>query len=256
MPGQYVVELDVFEGPLDLLLRLIEKEELDITRVALAQVADQYLAYLARLPQRDPAELSAFLLVAVRLLWIKSQTLLPRPPAGAEEREEEEGEDLVRQLEEHRRYREAARRLQAWREEGRRAFGRLVPPPLPVPRPAELAGATLEALLGALQHRLEELGPSRGGHPLAQPRQVTLADKARQIYTRLQQGEVFFHTLLAEAPTCEEVVVTLWAVLELFKRRWIEVEQEELFGRIAIRRRHDADWDGRSAWWTEIEDLA
>lgn len=255
MAAGYVVELDVFTGPLDLLLHLIEKEELDITRVALARVTDQYLAYLGAMPRRDPAEMSAFLLVAVKLLWIKSQTLLPHPPAGTEV-EEEEAEDLVRQLQEYRRYKEVARQLQAWREAGRRSFGRVAAPPLPAPRLVELEGATLEALLAALQSRLEELAPQTTAHPLAVPHQVTLAEKARQIHMLLQQGEVLFQNLLAQSPTSEEVVVTLWAVLELFKRGWITVEQEDLFGPIVIRRRRDADWNGGGEWWTELEDLA
>lgn len=256
MAGGYVVELDVFAGPLDLLLYLIEREELDITRVALAQVANQYLAYLERMPRRDPAELSAFLVVAVKLLWIKSQALLPRP-AGAEAAEEEEqAEDLVRQLQEYRRYKQAAEQLQAWWAEGRRAFGRQAGPPVLKPQVVELEGATLEALLSALQSRLAELAPPRPSHTLAVPHRVTLAEKARHIHRLLQQGEVFFHVLLEQAPTREEVVVTLWAVLEMFKRRWIIVEQEELFGTIVIRRRSDADWNGGGEWWSELEDLA
>jgi segregation and condensation protein A len=253
----YTVELTVFQGPMDLLLQLIEKEELDITKVALAQVTDQYLAYLSRMPRRDPAELSAFVLIAARLLWIKSQALLPRPPAAAEE--EDEGEDLVRQLQEYRRYKEAAQQMKQWMEEGRRGFGRLAPPPLPVRKPAELEGATLDALLDALQRRIQELAPQQGLHPLAVAREVTLVDRARRIHTLLRdQPQIYFHQLLEAAPGIEEVLVTLWAVLELFKRRWITVEQEDLFGAIAIRRRDDtaSEWDGGAVWWAELEDLA
>ncbi|MGC8874517.1 MAG: segregation and condensation protein A, partial [Chloroflexia bacterium] len=122
--GGYQVDLGIFQGPLDLLLHLIEKEELDITRVALAQVTDQYLDHIARMPRRDPAELSAFLVVAVKLLWIKAQALLPRPPSSEPE-EEDDGEALLRQLQEYRRYKQAAQQLRTWMEEGRQEFGRL-----------------------------------------------------------------------------------------------------------------------------------
>ena len=252
----YVVEIPVFQGPLDLLLYLIEKEELDITRVSLAQVTDQYLAYLERMSERDPAELSAFLVVAVRLIWIKSQALLPRP---AVEEHEDGGEDLVRQLQEYLLYKEAAQQLRVWMEEGRRAFCRVAPPPLPVPQPAELEGATLEALLEALQSRLRELAPLEPADALPVPRRVTLVQKARRIHALLRgHEEVSFRALLEQAPSREEVVVTLWAVLEMFKRRWITVEQEELFGAIIIRRRADtvAEWDRGTEWWAELEDLA
>ncbi len=77
----YTFQLPAFEGPLDLLLKLIEREELDITEIALAQVADQYLAHIRALEAPDPNALSAFLVMAARLLLIKSRALLPRPPA-------------------------------------------------------------------------------------------------------------------------------------------------------------------------------
>jgi len=257
MTTGYTVDLTAFQGPLDLLLQLIEKEELDITKIALAQVTDQYLAHIRQMPRRDPAELSAFLLIAARLLLIKSQALLPRAPAAGEVAEDE-GEDLVRQLQEYRRYKEAAQQMKSWLEEGRRGFGRLATPPLPVPRPENLEGATVDALFAALQRRIQELAPEERLHPLAVLRKVTLADRARRIHTLLRErAQVYFHEILEEAPGIEEVLVTLWAVLELIKRSWIVVEQEDLFGPIAIRRRDDttAEWDGRDAWWTQLEEL-
>jgi segregation and condensation protein A len=256
MVAEYVVELAIFQGPLDLLLHLIEKEELDITRIALAQVTDQYLAYLERMPQRDPAELSSFLTVAVKLLWIKSQALLPR--SSVDDDEEDPGADLVVQLQEFRRYKQAAQQLKTWLDEGRWAFERLAAPPLIVPRAAELENATIEALVGALQDRMQELSVQEAIQPLQVRRRFTLADKARSIHTRLRhQDRILFSTLLSEAPSREEVVVTLWAVLELFKLRWILFEQEELFGPIAVCRRNDTDaeWDRGAEWWTELEDL-
>lgn len=255
MTTGYVVELAIFQGPLDLLLHLIEQEELDITRIALAQVADQYLAHLEQIPQHDPEELSAFLVVAVKLLWIKSQALLPQPPT---EEEEEVGADLVHQLQEFRRYKEAAQQMATWLEQGRRAFERMAPSPLPTPRPTELENATMEALLDALQLRLQELAPPEPPPPSPARRRVTLAEKARQIHNLLSaQAQVSFGRLLSEAPNREEVIVTLWAVLELFKRSWITVEQEELFGPIVVRQRSDIvlKWDRENQWWAELEDL-
>jgi segregation and condensation protein A len=93
----YTVLLPVYEGPLDLLLDLIERAELDITRVSLAQVTDQYLEYLRLIPAHDLADLASFLVVAARLLQIKSEALLPRPPTR-EPGEEDPGDALARQL--------------------------------------------------------------------------------------------------------------------------------------------------------------
>jgi segregation and condensation protein A len=112
----YQVQLDVFEGPLDLLLRLIEREELDITLVSLALVADQFLAHIARLPDASAASLADFLAIGARLLVLKSRVLLPRPENEAASEEEDWGQDLVERLQEYRRYKEAAARLRAIEE--------------------------------------------------------------------------------------------------------------------------------------------
>ena len=105
--GDYKVATPVYEGPLDLLLGLIKRAELDITRLALAQVTDQYLAHLKTLTTHEPDEVSAFLVIATRLLQIKSEALLPRPPDRAPD-EEDPGEALARQLLTYKRFKEIA----------------------------------------------------------------------------------------------------------------------------------------------------
>jgi segregation and condensation protein A len=102
-PG-YQVTLPVFEGPLDLLLHLIERQELDITAISLAQVTNQYLEYLGRVSERNPGNLADFLVVAAKLLLIKSRVLLPQPPVPLAPEEEDVGDDLVRQLMEYKRF--------------------------------------------------------------------------------------------------------------------------------------------------------
>src|SRR5512139_2430781 len=95
--SNYTIATPVYEGPLDLLLHLIERAELDITRLSLANVTDQYLAYLQSLQETDAEEVSAFLVIAARLIQIKSEMLLPRP-INPEKGEEDLGEALARQL--------------------------------------------------------------------------------------------------------------------------------------------------------------
>src|SRR5512135_468158 len=104
---RYTVNTPVYQGPLDLLLQLIERAELDITRLALAQVTDQYLAHLRAMQDAPAEEVSAFLVIAAKLLQIKSEALLPRPPVRVEG-EEDPGEALARQLIIYKRYREIA----------------------------------------------------------------------------------------------------------------------------------------------------
>ncbi|MBN1483278.1 MAG: segregation/condensation protein A [Chloroflexia bacterium] len=253
--SEYVVETQIFQGPLELLLHLIEQEELDITMVSLAEVTGQYLDYLAHMPHREPAEMAAFLDVAVQLVWIKSQALLPRPPSSEED---EVGEDLVQQLREFQHYKQVSQQLQGWMEEGRRAFGRLASPNLPNPKLVELENSTLQALLQAMEERFRELAVEKPRMTIPYRRRITLRSKARRIHDLLCLHErVPFYSLLAEDPTREDVVVTLWAVLEMFKRHWIVFEQEELFGPINICRHGGAipEWQQGAEWWAELEDL-
>ena len=106
----YTVVTPIYEGPLDLLLLLIERAELDITSLALAQVTDQYLEHLRNISDLSPDEVSAFLVIAARLLQIKSEALLPRPPQR-EPGEEDPGEALARQLILYKRFKELANLL-------------------------------------------------------------------------------------------------------------------------------------------------
>lgn len=235
----YTVTLPVFEGPLDLLLRLIEREELDITTVALAQVADQYLAHVRAMESPDPAALSAFLLIAAKLLVIKSRALLPRPKTGADAEEAlSEGEELVRQLQEYQRYKQAAALLRSWEEQGRRSYTRAVAPPQPQAPPPSKIEATLADMLAAVQRRMQLLMPlETPPGALPAPKAITVGEMALRIRDRLRgQAWFSFEDLLSEVVTRVELVVALWAVLELLKRRAIAVEQEELFGPIMVGR--------------------
>lgn len=236
----YTVQLPAFEGPLDLLLRLIEREELDITTIALAQVADEYLAQVRAMTTPDPAALSAFLVIAARLLVIKSRALLPRPsaPRGPDE-PIDEGEELARQLREYQRYKQAAALLRVWDEQGRRAFTRVAaPPPPPTPRPNAPIDVTLSEMIAAVQRRMQLLLPlEEAATPLPAPKIITVPEMAERIQERLRHRAWFsFEDLLSLAVLRVEVVVALWAVLELLKRRAIVVEQEQLFGPILIGR--------------------
>jgi len=236
----YTFQLPAFEGPLDLLLKLIEREELDITVIALAQVADQYLTHVRALEVPDPNALSAFLVMAARLLLIKSRALLPRPPMQSNpDQPLDEAAELARQLREYQRYKQAAQLLRTWEEQGRRSYLRLAPPPLPPasPRDAQL-DVTIGDMIAAVQRRMQLLLPlDPPDLPLPAPKVITVAEMADRIRTRLQaQDWVTFDDLLSLAVRRVEVVVALWSVLELLKRGAIVVDQAELFGPITVGR--------------------
>jgi segregation and condensation protein A len=235
----YTIQLPVFEGPLDLLLRLIEREELDITTIALAQVADDFLAHVRAMESPDPAALSAFLVIAARLLLIKSRALLPRPASPhAPEEAADEGEELVRQLREYQRYKQAAAVLRAWEEQGRRSYVPAAPPPIPALPRGDRLEVTLSEMIAAVQRRMQlRLPLDPPAVPLPAPRIITVAEMAERIQARLERlAWVSFEDLFALTAQRVEVIVALWAVLELLKRRAIVVEQERLFGPISIGR--------------------
>jgi segregation and condensation protein A len=234
--SSYQVTLPVFEGPLDLLLHLIEREELDITQVSLAQITNQYLDYLARLSDRDPESLADFLVVAAKLLLIKSRVLLPQPPALPVYDEEDVGEDLVRQLIEYRRFKGAAHWLKEVDDRGLRAYLRLAGTPA-LEQPVDLGEVTLDDLLVAVREALAIKEPAPSVNGAVPPVTITIADQMVFIERRVTRSRtVSFRRLLRQATSRLEVIVTLLALLEMIKQRKVTVRQDRLFGDIQIVR--------------------
>lgn len=235
----YSVTLPTYSGPLDLLLRLIEREELDITTIALAQVADQYLAHVRSLAEPEPRALAEFVSMAARLLLIKSRALLPRPatdgrPAASED---PDAEALARQLREYRRYKQVAAMLRAWQEEDRRTFLRLAPVAVEIDLAPPPVNHTVAELIAALQRRLQLALPLDEADVISLGPRLTVAQVVDRVRDRLaRQAWISFDDLFGAAASREDVIVTFWAVLELLKRRAVVIEQPELFGTISIGR--------------------
>jgi segregation and condensation protein A len=237
----YQVSLPVFEGPLDLLLHLIERQELDITDVSLAQVTNQYLEYLARLADRDPEDLADFLVVAARLLLIKSRVLLPQPSHPSGLTDEDEGDDLVRQLIEYKKFKEAAGWLRTLEEQGLHAYVRLPGPP-PVERVIDLGGVSLDDLLAAVREALAVQAPVPSVDGAVPPIVITIADRMALIERETTGGRTAsFRGLLADARSRLEVIVTLLAILEMVKQLRIRIRQDQRFGDIRIERRPEQE---------------
>jgi segregation and condensation protein A len=232
----YQIQLPAFEGPLDLLLRLIEREELDVTSVALARVTDQYLERLAEMERREARDLADFLVVAAKLVLIKSAALLPRPSRPSSEEEPEDlGHDLVHRLQIYKRFKEIANLLQEREESGLHTYIRLVPSPRRAPEP-DLDAVTLQDLLSLAQEALE-MAPGPPVHDVVAPVTVTIDEQIDHIERELtHRSRIVFRTLLTRAANRVEIIVTLLAVLELIKQDRIAVRQEALFGEIIIER--------------------
>lgn len=235
MNSSYQVQLPVFEGPLDLLLQLIERAELDITSVSLASVTDQYLDYLKRLPEIALDDLASFLVVAARLIQIKSEALLPKPP-DREPGEEDPGDALAQQLLIYKRFKQVAGLLEAREAEGLRTFLRLSAPPAPE-RHLDLEGVDLDALRRAMQEALASMPKHPSLEPAIDPPRIRIRDKMRQVLAALQDDQMLkFKSLMEDARTRLEIVVSFLAVLELIKLRTVRAVQEVPLGEIVLVR--------------------
>jgi segregation and condensation protein A len=230
------LQLDLYNGPLDLLLSLIEQHRLDITAISLAQVADQYMQAVAQLESPDPDAIAEFLVIGAKLLVIKTRALLPKPPAELASADDEDvGDQLARQLAEYQRFKRAAAQLRAREEQGLRAYTRMDAPP---PGPPPALQVSLADLITAVQRRLQLMLPlDEEIVAMPAPKIITIAEVRSRLYTTLRQRAwVSFDDLLSLAISRNEVIVTLWTVLELFKRGAIVIEQDQLFGSISVGR--------------------
>lgn len=238
----YTVHTAVYEGPLDLLLDLIERAELDITSVSLAAVTDQYLASIKDLEKVNADEISAFLVIAAKLLQIKSEALLPRPPTRAPG-EEDLGRSLVDQLKLYKRFKEIGSWMNERQQANLRTYLRVAPPPRIEPK-LDLSNLTLEKLVAAAE---EAFAKDRNKQPLgviiAAPR-ITIREKIDLISKVMKEaGRSSFGALLNQGASRLEIVVTFLAMLELVKRYRIQARQESLFSEIEIDRSEDWEED-------------
>jgi segregation and condensation protein A len=241
MSLNYRIDLPAFTGPFDLLLHLIERETLDITAISLAQVTAQYLAQVETLKQNRIEQLIDFLVVAARLLLIKSRALLPQPPAvPAGEEEEDPAEALVRQLRAYKRFKEAASWLRGREEAGLRTYLRVAPPPRPqVESRLDLSGVTIQSMINALLEVLARSETREESVTVIQPRRVTIEGQLRHVRRRIRERDRLpFRELLSTRPDRVEIAVTLLAILELMKRQEIYAQQDGLFGPIEILANH------------------
>jgi segregation and condensation protein A len=231
----YRIQTPVYEGPLDLLLELIERAELDITTLALAQVTDQYLVYLKNLEEHNASEVSAFLVIAARLLQIKSAALLPRPSLDAPVHEEDPGEALARQLIIYKRFKELASSLAARDAENLRTYLRVAPPVIKTEARLDLSGVSIHDLLKAAQAILLSQPDLPALSRVVARQRITIREKIASIVAAIKQfGKTTFRSLLISKTDRLEWIVTFLAMLELTKRKAVFLQQNELFGDIQI----------------------
>jgi segregation and condensation protein A len=225
------VRLENFEGPLDLLLFLIRKNDLEISDIPIAQITQEYLSYLDLIKELNLEMAGEFLVMASTLMQIKAQMLLPSP-----EGEEAEGPDpraeLINKLLEYQRYKEAASMLTTYNEKAKDVFYRHVPPPFN--EEEFVLSASVFDLMTAFQHILEE-APTEVGQILRD--EIPLELKIRAILDILAEKEsIGFEELFTPGSRRLELVVTFMALLELIRLKQITARQTDVFGPIRIYR--------------------
>lgn len=229
----YSVRIEKFEGPLDLLLQLVEQQELEITEVSLMEVTEPFVQHVRENQGKiPPEELADFLVVAARLIYLKSKAILP----GLLDPALEEGPDLETQLRMYKAFVEAAARLGEMAKDGVRSFSRtprslrdqptgFLPPP----------NVTMETLHQLYARVVQRLQPMLALPKAAIERVVTIEEKIEQLTTRVKtMMRVSFHKFMGESRDRGEVIVSFLALLELIKQRIVKVEQKDLFHEIQL----------------------
>ncbi|MEN9990995.1 MAG: hypothetical protein RLZZ224_697 [Verrucomicrobiota bacterium] len=234
----YKVKLEIFEGPLDLLLYLIKKEEVDIHEVSLEKITKQYLQYINTFQLLNIDIAAEFVLMAANLMYVKSRTLLPKSEQPPDEEGEEDDPrwDLIRQLIEYKKFKDAASFL-AKREvemDGAYAYQPDVPKD---ETPPVLAEVSIFDLIRSFQNVLKRFEEAHDFGAIVDDR-YTVADKIEMLMERFQPGQsIPFEHLFEQATTKAEVIVTFLAVLELMKMNQFIIRQNTILGEIEVERR-------------------
>ncbi len=232
----YKIKLEIFEGPLDLLLYLIKKEELDIYDIPITRITEQYLEYLNLMELLDLEVAGDFLVVAATLMQIKSKMLLPLDPEGVETEELDPRAELVRRLLEYKAFKEASERLRGFETDRSGIFSRFGVETETNGGDSPFFEISLFELIAAFSRVLKSL-PKDTFHPIIKD-EFTVAEKVSEIIERLKkETKIYFSRLFKSAKHKQEVITIFLALLELIKQKQVLIRQDDHFGEIEISRK-------------------
>ncbi len=229
------LKLNQFEGPLDLLLHLLDKDKIDIKDIFVSDITEQYLKYIENIAEFDMENASEFLTVAAHLLEIKSRSLLPKP-APLEEGEEDPEQALIRRLTEYKMYKEAGEKLHDLEEENLKVYYKL-PEEINMQERIELEDMKLDALMAAFGEVLKRF-ENKTVKKQREIRRDTYTVKGKMAYIRRRlssKKEMSFFDMFEDDGNKSEVVTTFAAMLELWKNHYLKLEQKENFGDILVK---------------------
>ncbi|HEY1770638.1 MAG TPA: segregation/condensation protein A [Chthoniobacterales bacterium] len=236
METEYKVRLEIFEGPLDLLLYLIKRDEIDIYDISLERITRQYLEYLQAFKELNIDVAGEFVVMAANLIYLKSRRLLPADQQPPEEDVEEDDPrwDLIRQLIEYKKFKEAAEQLGARALEQERIFARVGDGVAPAAAPFRLGEVGIFQLINAFQNVLKRIDAREDLREIF-GENFTVSDKIEAILARVAAGgSVKFSELFARAASRVEIVVTFLALLELIRLKQVRARQPNDFDEIEI----------------------
>jgi segregation and condensation protein A len=237
MEGDYKVKLEIFEGPLDLLLYLIKRDEIDIYDISLERIARQYLEYLQAFKELNIDVAGEFVVMAANLIYLKSRSLLPLDQQPPEEDVDEDDPrwDLIRQLIEYKKFKEAAEQLQVRELEQEKIFARDVASGSATAQaPLRLSEVGIFQLINAFQNVIKRVEARQEFQEIFAER-FTVSEKIEAILQRLKKGAALrFSELFGEMVSRVEIVVTFLALLELIRLRQIRATQHNPFDEIQI----------------------
>jgi len=238
--AEYKVQFEVFEGPLDLLLYLIKKEEVDIYEVNLTQLATRFIEHVELMRMLDLEIAGEFLVMASTLMYIKSRELLPKDQQ-VQNAEEEEGEDprweLIRQLVEYKKFKDAAAQLQTREWEQENTFPRLpIRPDMPAPAAPRRAEASIFDLVNAVSEILKRVGQRADMREIFEDK-WSVSEKIETLLKAIaDKGSLKFSELFADAASRPEIICTFLALLELIRLKQLVCMQSADFDEIEITR--------------------
>jgi segregation and condensation protein A len=239
MEGMVHISVEGFDGPVGTLLDLIEGENLDITNLSLAQVADQYWSAIDSVETVDPDDITEFIAFGSKLLLVKSSALLEAPKTDEDdldERIDEVSHELTELVREHKQFRDAVDLFRELEEEGGRVYARQAQAPK-LQLPPGLQGVTVDSLRNAVREAIART-PDEAPEAVIEIEPVTVSEKVGELESALtkHEGRLKFGPLLQACETRTEIVVLFLAVLELIKAGQLWADQETAFGDIVLSR--------------------
>jgi len=236
MEADYKVKLEVFEGPLDLLLFLIKRDEIDIYDISIERITRQYLEYLQAFKELNIELAGEFIVMAANLIYLKSRRLLPvdQQPPDEDAEEDDPRWDLIRQLIEYKKFKEAAGQLHLRELEQERIFAREGSGAAATDFPLQLAEVGIFQLINAFQTVIKRIEAREDVREIF-GEHFTVSEKIEVILRRVAEGaSVRFSELFSEAVSRVEVVVTFLALLELIRLKQVRAIQKNVFEEIEI----------------------